>query len=369
MAKDRIMEDELTSGPKRQPDVIRRTRILHVKDYLEKFTDEERSASMYDIIKYLDEHQIPAERKSVRDDIIALGENGYGMDIALENGKQWKLLSRDFDLAEIKLIVDCIASSKFLSEAKSKELINKVETLVSARQRRSLNRQMIVSGRIKSMNETVLYALDTIHEALASREDIEFKYYHYNMEKKREFKHNGKIYHVYPRDLFYDNNTYYLLADEGEELKTFRVDRMANVKLCKETDDDEEDFNFNFSFSQTRHISAESFIKSTFGMYHGTEEKVQMLFTKDMMDTVIDKFGKNANTEIVDSDHFRVTATVSVSPQFFGWIFGLGDNVMIEYPLPVAKQMMDLLKERHKAYRESHSNAIYQANYRKKNRG
>ena len=104
-------------------------------------------------------------------------------------------------------------------------------------------------------------------------------------------------------------------------------------------------------------------------MYHGTEEKVQMLFTKDMMDTVIDKFGKDVKTEIVDSDHFRVTATVSVSPQFYGWIFGLGENVMIEYPLPVAKQMMDMLKERHKAYRESHSGAIYSANYRKKSRG
>ena len=369
MAKDRIMEDEMYSGPKREPDVIRRTRILYVKDYLEKYTDEERSASMYDIIKYLDEHGIPAERKSVRDDIIALGENGYGMEIALENGKQWKLLSRDFDLVEIKLIVDCIASSKFLSEAKSKELIKKVETLVSPRQRRSLNRQLIVSGRIKSMNETVLYALDTIHEALLHATDIEFKYYQYNMEKKREFKHNGKVYHVDPQDLLYDNNTYYLLAREGKELKTFRVDRMANVKQCQTTYDDELELDFNFNYNDIDYYSAESYIKSTFGMYHGTEEEVQMLFTKDMMDTVIDKFGKDVKTEIVDSDHFRVTATVSVSPQFYGWIFGLGDNVMIEYPLPVAKQMMDLLKERHKAYRESHSGAIYSANFKKKNRG
>ena len=367
MAKEKYSEDDITSGPKREPDVIRRTRILHVKDYLEKFTDEERSASMYDIIKYLNEHEIPAERKSVRDDIIALGENGYGMDIAVENGKQWKLLSRYFDLVEIKLIVDCIASSKFLSEAKSKELINKVETLVSARQRKALNRQMIVSGRIKTMNETVLYALDTIHEAIASSTDIEFKYYQYNMEKKREFKHNGKIYHVHPRDLLYDNNTYYLLAREGEEMKTFRVDRMANVKPYEAADDDVLDFSFNYK--RTHYYSAESFIKSTFGMYHGTEEEVQMLFTKDMMDTVIDKFGKDVKTEIVDSDHFRVTAPVSVSPQFYGWIFGLGDNVMIEYPLSVAKQMMDMLKERHKAYRESHSGAIYSANYKKKSRG
>lgn len=362
MAKDRYLEDDITSGPKREPDVIRRTRILHVKDFLEKYTDADRSASMYEIIKYLDEHGIPAERKSVRDDITALGENGYGMDIDLENGKQWKLLSRDFDLAEIKLIVDCIASSKFLSEAKSKKLIGKVETLVSDHQGRKLNREIIVSGRIKSMNETVLYTLDTIQEVLDSGAYLDFKYYQFNMEKNREYKHNSKVYHVYPRELLYDNNTYYLLADEGEELKTFRVDRMANVDPSKRKNDDLHYFN-------RHHVDAKKYMKSTFGMYHGTEEEVQMLFTKDMMDTVIDKFGKDVKTEIVDSDHFRVTATVSVSPQFYGWIFGLGDNVMIEYPLSVAKQMMDMLKERHKAYRESHSGAIYSANYKKKSRG
>lgn len=310
MKKNDILEEERLLSKKRVPDVIRRTRILHVKDFLEEYTDEERSAGMWEIKKYLDAHDIPAEAKSIRDDIHALMD--YGMDIELENGKQWKLLSRDFDLAEIKLIVDCIASSKFLSEAKSKELIQKIEGLVSVRQRRQLDRQMTVSGRIKSMNETVLYALDTIQEALKLVACIDFKYYQYNMEKKREYKHNGKVYHVFPRNLFYDNNTYYLLADEGEELKTFRVDRMANVNLAEVSDEDMLDFNFS-------HVDAESFMKTTFGMYHGTEEKVQMLFAKDMMDTVIDRFGKDVKTEIVDSDHFRVTATVSVSPQFFGW--------------------------------------------------
>ena len=109
-------------------------------------------------------------------------------------------------------------------------------------------------------------------------------------------------------------------------------------------------------------------MKSTFGMFHGEKTEVKMIFHRDMMDTVIDKFGKNVQIDIIDDDHFRVTEKVAVSPQFYGWIFGLGENVMIEYPLPVAKQMMDMLKERHKAYRESHSGAIYSANYKLKNR-
>ena len=354
MAKDKYSEDDIASGPKREPDVIRRTRILHVKDFLEKYTDADHSAGMYEIIKYLNDHEIPAERKSVRDDITTLGEKGYGMDIELENGKQWKLLGREFDLAEIKLIIDCIASSKFLSEEKSKQLIEKIESLVSVHQRRSLDRQMVVSGRVKSMNDTVLYIIDHIHEAIESDMYIEFKYFQYNMEKKREYRHNGKVYHVNPRRLLYDNNFYYLLADEGDELKTFRVDRMTNVNVVEETEDD------LLNFGSGR-INTADYIKSTFGMYHGKETEVKMLFQKDMMDIVIDKFGKDVKVEKVDDGHFRVIAKVAVSPQFFGWIFGLGENVMIEYPLKVAKQMKDLLKERHKAYREAHTGAIYLA--------
>ena len=352
MKKDDILEEERLLSKKRVPDVIRRTRILHVKDFLEEYTDEGRPAGMGEIIKYLDAHGIPAEAKSVRDDIHALID--YGMDIDLENGKLWKLLSRDFELAEIKLIVDCIASSKFLSEEKSKQLIKKVESLVSVRQRKSLNRQMVVSGRVKSMNDTVLYIIDHIHEAIESDKYIEFKYFQYNMEKKREYRHNGKVYHVNPRRLLYDNNCYYLLADEGDELKTFRVDRMTDVNVVEETEDDF----LNFGSGQ---INTADYIKSTFGMYHGKETEVKMLFQKDMMDVVIDKFGEDVKVEKVDDGRFRVIAKVAVSPQFFGWIFGLGENAMIEYPLAVAKQMKDMLKERHKAYREEHSRNIYYA--------
>ena len=181
------------------------------------------------------------------------------------------------------------------------------------------------------------------------------------MEKKREYRHNGKVYHVNPRCLLYDNNCYYLLADEGDELKTFRVDRMADVNIVEETEDD-------FLQFGSGQINTAEYIKSTFGMYHGKETEVKMIFQKDMMDVVIDKFGEDVKVDKIDEGHFRVTAKVAVSPQFFGWIFGLGENVMIEYPLPIAKQMKDMLKERHKAYREAHSGAIYLANYNLKNR-
>lgn len=325
-------------------------RLLYLKKYFEECTNENRDVTMGDILRYLERHGIEAERKSVLSDIDALEE--FGMDIQRGDGnKTYYLNERDFDLAELKLIVDWIASSKFLSEKKSEELIEKIGKLTDIFQRRELKRRVVVSGRVKSMNSTVLYSVDTIQSAIANRGYIDFKYYQYNMKKEREFKHNGKTYHVHPRYLLYDNNTYYLLADEGDELKTFRVDRMASVKQTEETEDDW----LNFS----KPVDIESFMKSTFGMFHGEETVVKIIFHRDMMDTVIDKFGKDVKVEIVDNDHFRVTEKIAVSPQFFGWIFGLGTNAMIEYPLKVAKQMKDLLKERHKAYREEHSRNIY----------
>ncbi len=325
-------------------------RLLYIKQFFEEQTNDFYDATMGDILRYLEKHGIEAERKSVLSDIDALEQ--FGLEIRnKDDNKSYYLHERDFDTAEIKLIVDLIASSKFLSEKKSAELIEKIGKLTDVHQRRELKRRVVVSGRVKSMNNTVLYSVDTIQSAIANRDYIDFKYYQYNMDKEREFKHNGKIYHVRPRYLLYDNNTYYLLADEGEDIKTFRVDRMASVKQTEEREDD--------WLNISGHIDIDNFLTSTFGMYHGETTEVTMLFKKEMMDTVIDKFGKDVEVLATYSDRFRIKVKVAVSPQFYGWVFGLGDNVMIEYPLKVAKQMKDMLKERHKAYREEHSARIY----------
>lgn len=326
-----------------------RRRMLFVKRFFEEYTDEDHAATMYDIKKYLLRCGIEAERKSITEDIYALMDSG--MDIFWEEKeKQRRLRSRKFKISEIKMIIDSVASSKTLSEEQSTQLIEKIGELVSVYQRRTLQRRVIVSGRVKNSNDNTLEYLDTINEAIAYRCNIAFQYFQYNMKKEREYKHEGKIYRVHPRCLIYENNIYYLLADDGKEIKTFRVDRMDNVTIDEET---------NGLIGSGKNIDLDSFSRSTFGMFHGEKEKVRMLFTKEMMDVVIDKFGKDIDVEIVDDEHFRIRVEIAVSPQFYGWVFGLGENVMIEYPLKVAKQMKDMLKERHKAYREEHSRNIY----------
>ena len=317
-------------------------KLLYLKQFFEECTDEDHPASMPDILTYLDSKGIHAERKGIYADISYLEDFGMELrDEDKERSKSYRLLDRDFEPSEIKLILDSVASSKFLSEKKSMDLMAKLEKLVSVHQRQSLKRQIKVTGRVKSMNGSVMYSVDTIHNAIASDTTVKFKYFHYNIQKEREYTHDGKPYEVSPWTLIYDNSNYYLLAFVESGIRTFRVDRMAEVKQgAKERQGKEQFESFDLA----------SFTKATFGMYSGKEEKVEMVFHNTMIDTVIDKFGKDVFISVVDDYHFRITVPVAVSPQFFGWIFGLGGKVTIVGPKSVVKQMQDMLEKVSKRY-------------------
>ena len=315
-------------------------KLLYLKQFFEEMTDEEHSATMPQILEYLDSKGIHAERKGIYADLDYLAD--YGMDVRKdERGKSYQWLDRDFELSEVKLIMDSVASSKFLSEKKSMDLMTKLGKLVSVHQRADLKRQIKVFGRVKSMNASVLYSLDTIHAAIAADTTIRFKYFHYNMKKEREYSRKGEVYEVSPWALLYDNNSYYLLGFVDDDIRTYRVDRMANVEQGTKERQGKEEFE---SFDLV------SFSKATFGMYHGEEQKVEMVFHNRMIDTVIDKFGKDVFLFSVDEEHFKVSVNVAVSPQFFAWVFGLGNNVTITGPKDVVKQMKDMLGKVSKRY-------------------
>ena len=184
------------------------------------------------------------------------------------------------------------------------------------------------------MNGSVMYNVDAIHVAIASDKTVKFKYFHCNTQKEREYTHEGKPYEVSPWTLLYDNSNYYLLAFVDDNIRTFRVDRMAEVKQGAKERQGKEQFE---SFDLV------SFTKATFGMFSGKEEKVEMVFHNSLIDTVIDKFGKGVFISVVDDHHFKITVPVAVSPQFFAWIFGLGGKVTILGPKSVVKQMKDML--------------------------
>lgn len=354
--------DQIVKGVIRLSD-NKRTRILRVKEFFEENTDADHLASMHQIIEYLENnYEIEAERKSIIYDIDALNEF-CKTDIRLVNGKRRYIHKREFSFAEILLLSECVAAAKNITADQSKALIKKLGKQISIYERDYIywDADWWTFDKAKTTNDHELDNMATIHRAISGEFHIDFTYFQYNMKKEREFKDNGKVYHVFPDALIYENNMFYLLAYEGQELKTFRVDRMDKVTINDHNENEpDEDKRIEYDYD---YMSEKAFLKSTFGMLPGNIEKVTMLFTKDMIDNVMDKFGEKTKIEIVDDDHFRIKVDVAVSLQFFGWVFGLGDNVMIEYPLKVAKQMMDILKERHMAYRTGHSWNIYRAKY------
>ena len=317
-------------------------KLLYLKQFFEEKTDEDHPATMPEILAYLHARGVEAERKSIYTDLDALSD--FGMDVRKdERGKSYQWFDREFELPEVKLIIDSVASSKFLSEKKSDALIKKLGTLCSEHQRKELRRQVRVMGRAKSMNNSVLINVDHLHAAIAANTTVRFKYFHYNLKMERVYSHKGEVYEVSPWALLYDNDNYYLYAFVDGEFRNYRVDRMASVEQGTNERQGKEAF-------EKKDMPA--FSKSTFGMFNGQEERVEMVFHNRMMDVVIDKFGKEVWLEKVDEWHFKISVPVAVSPQFFAWVFGLGNYVTITGPEHVKQQMKEMLEEVHKRYCE-----------------
>ena len=312
-------------------------KLLYMKDFFEERTDEDHPAKTPDILKYLEEHGVKLERKSVYPGIAMLEK--YGLELTdpdKERNRSYYLRERDFEPSEVKMILDSVASSKFLSEKKSLELMKKLKKLVNEHHRYELDRQVKVANRVKSMNDSTINNLDHVYDAITADKTLMFKYFHYNVKKEPEFTRDGKYYEVSPWVVLYDNSYYYLLAYVDDDIRTFRVDRMKSVHSGDKERQGKEQF---------EEFDLGKYTKQTFGMYSGKEEKVEMVFHSSLVDTVIDKFGKDIWIAPVDDDHFKTIVTVAVSPQFFGWIFGLGGKATILGPKSVVKKMKEALKK------------------------
>lgn len=319
-------------------------KILLVRDFLQRHSDEDNIVTMNDIISMLNKNGIAAERKSVYDDIKTL--MAYGMDISIEKGKNsgYKLLSRDFQIAELKLLVDAVQSSKFLTEKKSRELISKLEKLASERQGKELWHQVVVAGRIKSANETVYYNVDDINNAINNNKKISFKYYSYELDfskvKKlvKHYRNGGGEYTVSPYKLVWDSENYYLISfdDKDKKSKHFRVDKMEKIKRLSDARDGSEEFK-NFDMSR--------YTKSVFGMFGGEKKPVTLRFENSLANVVTDRFGHEPIFMPDDDEHFKFSVEVEISPVFFSWIFTFGEKAEILSPESVISEYKKRLEE------------------------
>ena len=298
-------------------------KLYRLAQIMQEKTDDEHYITMPEIMKELVKYDITADRKSIYNDLRDLSV--LGIDVEGEpdgNRYHYHVVDRAFELPELKLLVDAIQSSKFITEKKSNALIKKLETLVSKYDAQKLQRQVFVSGRIKTMNESIYYTVDAIHNAISADKKIKFQYYQWNEKKEMELRHSGAWYHISPWGLSWNNENYYLVGYDSEEekIKHFRVDKMLHIKLSKESREGNEHF---------KKLDMADYAKKSFGMFGGKERTVKLLVKNNLAGVIIDRFGKDVMMIPADNEHFTVSVDIHVSKQFLGWVFSLGENIKI----------------------------------------
>lgn len=314
-------------------------KLLYLLKILTEQSDEEHCMSAQALIDALGVYDIKAERKSIYDDIAQLIDFGY--DIVLvkaKSGGGYYLAGREFELAELKLLVETVQASRFLTLKKSRELIAKIEKLASKAEAGQLQRQVYVANRIKTANESIYYIVDDIHRAIQNNEQISFQYLEWNLSKELVPRKDGKIYRISPWALTCKDENYYLIAHENESnsIKHFRVDKMGHIQVLTGVARQGAEMFDRFDIA--------AYANKTFGMYGGKEEIVTLEFENRFIGVVLDRFGKEISVRPRDAQHFSVRVQVALSGQFFGWLTGLGAGAKITAPTAVVEEYRSYLQ-------------------------
>lgn len=302
------------------------------------YTDETHGLGIARILAELAARGITAERKSIYDDVETL--RSCGMDIVLRKTGEWEyfLSSRDFQLPELKLLVDAVQSSRFITSKKSGELIHKLEQLASRYEAGALQRQVYVTGRIKTMNESIYYNIDKLHAAISANQQITFCYFSWTVEKKKELRRGGARYRVSPYALIWDDEYYYLVAyeEQNQMLRHYRVDKMQSIRIEQEKRTGQETY---------ERFDPALYSRGMFGMFGGEETQVTLRFATGLVGVVLDRFGSDVLLTPDGEEAFTFSVKVAVSPQFFGWVFGFGKEARILAPAAVASEFAAYAKE------------------------
>lgn len=312
-------------------------KLLYIVKFLSENTDEEHPAGTADIIAYLGANGIHSERKSFYDDIEKLCDFGYDIvQVQSRLGGGYYMASREFELAELKLLVDAVQSSRFITPKKSRILIRKLEQMAGRHDAGKLQRQVYVAGRVKTENESVYYSIDSIHRAIQENRQISFRYLDWNLRKQLVQRAKGEK-RVSPWALIWQDENYYLAAFDSANgvMKHYRVDKMGDVTVLKEAREGTE------QFSQ---VDLAAYTNQVFGMYGGEEETVTLQFPHRLVGVVLDRFGKGVDLRPMEEGVFRIRAKVTVSGQFFGWMAGIGRDAVIVGPASVREQYREWLE-------------------------
>ncbi len=320
-------------------------KMLHLIRIFSQETDDEHALTLQEIIAKLAAVNISADRKTLYSDFEDLRQ--FGFDIIAQQCNHttyYHLGERDFELPELKLLVDSVQAAKFITTRKSRELIRKLERYASVYQAAQLHRQVYIAGRVKAMNESIYYNIDRLHSAINAGVQIRFQYGQWNLNKEMELRRGGNWYRVSPWALTWDNEKYYLVAYDADAsmIKHYRVDKMLRIKTLDEPRLGQEAFR---AFDMT------VYGKSVFGMFSGEETTVTLEAENHMVGILIDRFGKDIGLAPISDSHFQATVKVVVSTQFIGWIVGLGKSIRIVAPDVLVERMREEIHRLSEQYR------------------
>ena len=315
-----------------------KARLLYVLKLLEEYSDEEHPLTTADLLSMLmEKYGISAHRITLKTDIETL--QSFGVDIEVINSSQNKyyISNRLFELPELKLLIDAVESSKFITAAKSKELVQKICTQTSESKRASLIRNVSCEGRIKPGNEKIYYIVDCINEAINRNKKISLYYFQYNVRKEQKLRHEGKPYVITPLHLVWNGDYYYMVGvyDYQQRIGSFRVDRIAKCPEILEEDGTPAPVGFDI----------DEFINTTFRMYNSDHVEVELICDNSVMDSIIDRFGEDVTTYANDMTSFRAVVKVAVNHVFFSWIFGFSGKVKIKSPVEVKERYAAMLND------------------------
>ncbi len=314
-------------------------KLLYIWKYLHENSDENHPVSTAELVSHLASNDIHSQRKSIYDDIEKLQE--FGCDIVQVHsrlGGGYYMASREFELPELKLLVDAVQSSRFITTKKSRSLIRKLEGMAGRHDAGKLQRQVYVAGRIKTENESIYYNIDSIHRAIQENRQIGFQYLDWNLHKEL-LPRKGGTRQVSPWALLWREENYYLAAydDTDRMMKHYRVDKMGQVTVLSRP---------RTGMEQFASVDPAIYANQTFGMFGGEEETVTMVFPDRLAGVVIDRFGREVDIRpSAEPGRFRVRARVIVSGQFFGWLAGIGREARIAGPAEVQEKYRQWLTD------------------------
>jgi hypothetical protein len=324
-----------------------RIKLLKIWEILCQETDEEHPMPSTVLIDKLAEVGVSCERKTIYRDIETLCEYGYEVKCERAKKNQYYVVDRSFDLPELHILLDAVQGASFITEKKTKELVDKIADLAGSRKGEVLKRNLVAFNNTKNTNEVIYYTIDEIVRAISEKKKIEFKYFDYDSSHKKVYRKDGAVYKVNPYATIFSENNYYLLAynDKNRKIKHYRVDRMDSVNKLKEAIIPLFEDNAEFDVMQHK--------KELFGMFGGEEERVTFDVDKSLLDVMFDKFGVKTQFVSIGDGKYRFSANIQVSPVFMGWCCTFGEKLKLVAPNKVVEKFKTHIESLKRLYSPS----------------